>query len=250
MQILAIPTPVLHHGSDLGLEIMKNTRLEKGDIVVISSKVVATVEQSALSLSTFTPSAKALALSATCNQDPRFTEFVLQETKRMNGCVVGVSPHVLLTSLKPSGMTCGRILCPNAGADLSNVEEHSVIGWPHDPVVSAQKLRRVLGTPVIISDSCCVIGRRGVIAYALVCAGVDPQRSEIGKKDLFGKTMRLTEEAVADQLATAANAVMGNSAQSIPAAVIRNAGIPSSDFLGWVDGMSMEEDLFQGILKA
>lgn len=250
MHILGVPTPLLTAGADLTTELLRSVTLQKGDIIVVSSKAIATVENAAIALATLTPSTEALELSATCNQDPRFTEFVLRETKRMHGTVIGVSPHVLLTSLKPSGFGRGRILCPNAGADQSNVKKDHAIGWPIDPVASATKLRETLGIPVIISDSCCVPGRLGVTAFALACAGIDPFRSEIGKKDLYGKTMRMTHEATADQLAVAANAVMGNSAQSVPAAIIRDSCIPRSDFCGWVEGIEAEEDLFRGILRA
>lgn len=249
MQILPVPTSLLSHDSDLAGELLKNAAFSKGDIVVVSSKVVAVTEAAAVTLADIVPSPEAVALSQKCNQDPRFTEFVLRETTRMNGCVVGVSPHVLLTALQPSGMN-GRILCPNAGADQSNVEKGAAIGWPVDPAASAKRVSNTLGVPVIISDSCCVPGRLGVTAFAIACAGIDPHRSEVGRKDLHNKTMRMTQEAVADQLATAANAVMGNSAQSVPAAIIRDSGIPSSDFAGWVPGIDHEEDLFSGILKA
>lgn len=245
MQILPIRTHVLHRGSDLAAEILKCSVPYTGDILVISSKVIAMLEGSAVNLTTLTASAKALTLSKQCNQDPRFTEFVLQETARMNGVIAGVSPHVLLTSLRPDGLMKGRILCPNAGADLSNTEKDTVIGWPIDPVASARMLRKKLSVPVIISDSCCVPGRLGVTAFALVCEGIDPFQSEIGQKDLFGNTMRMTHEAVADQLATAANAVMGNSGQSIPVAIIRESGIAVSDFSGWVDGIDENDDLFR-----
>lgn len=246
MLVLPITTPLLRRGDDLGKLIKPSVK--EGDIVVVSSKAVATVEGSTVHLDALTPSHEALRLSSQCNQDPRFTAFVLQECLRMNGSVVGVSPHVLLTSLRPAGMR-GRILCPNAGADQSNVEKNHAVGWPIDPATSAESLRKAIGVPVIISDSCCVLGRLGVTAFALACAGIDPHRSEVGTKDLFGKAMRLTQEAVADQLAVAANTVMGNSAQSVPAAVIRNSGIPVSSFSGWVDGIDASEDLFRGILK-
>jgi len=249
MLILPVRTPLLHRDSDLVTEILKNSRFEKGDILVISSKIVAMTEGAAVDLTEVIPSAEAEKLSKQCNQDPRFTEFVLTETKRMHGTVAGVSPHVLLTALKPRGMK-GRILCPNAGADQSNIEKDAAVGWPIDPTESVRSLSQKLGIPVIMSDSCCVPGRLGVTAFALACSGMNPFHSEVGSKDLFGKSMRMTQEAVADQLAVAANAVMGNSAQSVPAAIIRGTAIPYSDFSGLVDGIEPEHDLFRGILKA
>lgn len=238
---------MLRSGSDLASEILKNAKLEPGDIVVLSSKAIATTEGAVVNLKNIVPSPEAIKYAKICNQDPRFTECVLQEMKRMNGTVASTCPFALLTSLKPNGMKTGRILCPNAGMDQSNVQEGSAIGWSKDPVRSAQELRKSLGVPVIISDSCCRPSRLGVTAFALVCCGIEPLRSEVGTKDLFGKTMRVTYEAVADQLATAANAVMGNTAQCIPAAIIRDCGLPSSDFCGWVDGIEPEEDIF-GVL--
>lgn len=83
------------------------------------------------------------------------------------------------------------------------------------------------------------------MAFALVCDGIDPVKSEVGRKDLFGKPLRFTLEAVADQLATAANFVMGNADQSVPAAIIRDHGLALGNFSGWVDGIDPDEDLFR-----
>ena len=77
----------------------------------------------------------------------------------------------------------------------------------------------------------------GVTAFALVCVGLDPLLSQQGVEDLFGKPLRITTEAIADQLATAANFVMGNAGQSTPAAIIRAHGLRLSDFAGWVPGI-------------
>ena len=247
MQIIPVHTGILEKGDDLASEILKNSRMESGDILVISSKAVASIEGASIALKNLVASPEAIKLSNDCDLDRSFIEAILQETKRMNGLVAGTSPFALLTSLKPTGIKTGRILCPNAGMDQSNIDPGCAIGWPIDPVRSAKKLRQSLDIPVIISDSCCVPMRLGVTAFALVCAGIEPLRSEIGTQDLFGKTMRVTYEAVADQLSTAANAVMGNSAQCIPAAIIRNSGIPSSDFCGWVEGIEEGKDMFSGM---
>jgi F420-0:gamma-glutamyl ligase len=70
----------------------------------------------------------------------------------------------------------------------------------------------------------------------------------IGKSDLFGQSMHITEEAVADQLSTAANFIMGNTNQSIPAVVIRGHGIPLNDFSGWVPGIEREKDIYHKVI--
>ena len=289
MLLLPIPTPTLKSGDDLAKILHNSGMIEPGDIVVISSKAVATVEGAAVKLGAIKPSRQAEKLSKTCKQDPHFTQAVLDETKRMNGSVVGTCPWALLTSLKPKGMNRGRILCPNAGLDQSNVIKGCAIGWPVEPVESIRRLKRQLqeflmnqkkqknqrnqknvgyesnelssgssgsshssGSPrlaFILSDSCCRPGRLGVVAFALACAGIDPIKSEVGSKDIFGKELRFTNEAIADQLATAANAVMGNAGQSTPAAIIRNHDLQFSNFCGWVEGIEQREDLFADVLK-
>ena len=100
---------------------------------------------------------------------------------------------------------------------------------------------------VILSDSCCTPRRQGVTAFALAVSGLDPIRSEIGSVDLFGKKLRMTHEAVADQLSTAANFLMGNAGQSVPGVIVRGHGLKLSNFEGWVPGIKAEEDLFQGM---
>lgn len=85
---------------------------------------------------------------------------------------------------------------------------------------------------------------------ALTVAGFDPIISQVGKQDLFGHDMTMTSEAVADQLATAANYIMGNINQAIPAVVIRGHTLPMTQFSGWVPGMSAEEDMFQGMFRS
>jgi coenzyme F420-0:L-glutamate ligase/coenzyme F420-1:gamma-L-glutamate ligase len=152
-------------------------------------------------------------------------------------------------------MKNGWILTANAGLDQSNVPKGHAIGWPSDAVKSIRKLREVFHTTdsgqrigIIVSDSCCRPMRLGVTAIALLASGIDPIRSLKGTDDLFGRRLRITNEAIADQLATAANAVMGNAAESIPAAIIRDHGIPSSDFEGWVPGIEIEEDIYKEVL--
>ncbi|MFA5799664.1 MAG: coenzyme F420-0:L-glutamate ligase [Candidatus Peribacteraceae bacterium] len=263
MLCLPIPTPRLRADDDLAVILAANGHLKDGDILLVSSKVIATVEGRMMALKSVHPGKRALTLALTCGQDPAFTELVLRETKRMNGVIAGTCPFALLTSLKPEGMRRGRILCPNAGLDQSNVQRGFAIGWPDDPVKSAHALRAKLlmsleknkrtkrkkKIAVIVTDSCCRPGRTGVTAFALVCDGVNPFQSEVGNADLFGKPLRFTHEAVADQLATAANFVMGNAGQSIPAAIVRDHGLPLTEFSGWVDGIDPEEDLFREAFK-
>src|SRR3989338_1047004 len=290
MQVLPIQTPQIKPGDSVADILAGCFGFSDSDILLVSSKVIAMAEGRIFDLKKIKTGEEALKLAPQCGQEPEFTELVLRETERMNGFIASISPFALLTSLKPAGMKTGRLLCPNAGLDKSNIEPGYAIGWPEDPVRSVRILRMQLelsgrkprnpkkptkpkigslssDSPlghelevewsdssvssvssriaVIITDSCCRPARLGVVAFALVCTGIDPAQSQIGKKDLFGKPLNFTHEAVADQLATAANFVMGNAGQSVPAAVIRDHGIELSDYSGWVDGINPGEDLFK-----
>jgi F420-0:gamma-glutamyl ligase len=85
----------------------------------------------------------------------------------------------------------------------------------------------------------------GVTAIALAVSGIDPITDLRGTFDLDGKKLEITNEALADQLATAANMLMGNAAESIPAVIVRDHLISFSEFEGWVPGIDPHEDLFQ-----
>lgn len=251
MQLIPVTTPLVRSGDDLALILRASAEFEDGDIVVISSKAIATSEGAAVDLSALAPSAEALGRSAETSRSPAFMQAVLDETARLNGRVAGACPGALLCELRPEGLRTGTILAANAGMDESNIDLGSAVGWPHDPVASAKRLRKELNLncAVIVCDSCCRPRRLGVTAYALSVCGMDPLRSEVGHTDLFGRELRVTVEATADQLATAANMLMGNAGQSAPAAIIRGHGIPLSDFCGWVDGIEPEQDLFRGALS-
>jgi coenzyme F420-0:L-glutamate ligase/coenzyme F420-1:gamma-L-glutamate ligase len=256
MLILPIYTPVIRAGNDLAPILCQNFSFEENDILVLSSKVVATSEGAAIDLKSLTASDEARTIASKIGKSAVFCEAVLLETKRMNGVVTGDCTGALLTELRPSGLSQGVILVPNAGLDESNVAEGFAIGWPLYPVVSARAVReRIISIQtskpnlaVIIGDSCVYPGRLGVTAFALASCGIDPFKSEVGHEDLFSKPLRMTVEAVADQLAVAANAVMGNAAQCIPAAVVRDHGYAMIECEGWVPGIEPSEDLFRRII--
>lgn len=248
MEILPICTPILKTGDELAIVLRECSDIQPTDILVVSSKAVATCEGAARNLSDVSVTNIAQKLSDTSTgKSAAYYQAVLEEASRMNGAVVQNVHGIVLTELSPEGME-GSFLVPNAGLDMSNVEEGYVIGWPKDPVASAQTLSDTLGIPVVITDSGLAPRRRGVLAFALTCCGIDPIVSMVDTPDLFGHDMRVTEEAIADQLATAANMIMGNTNQATPAAIIRNHSIPSSEFCGWVPGIERERDIFHGVI--
>jgi coenzyme F420-0:L-glutamate ligase len=244
MEILPIVTPLLRPGDDLAMTLRAHADLQPGDIVVVSSKAAAVCEGSMHDLSSMQPSTTAIELSRSIKRTPAFCELVLREAKRLNGTIKRTVPGAALTEVSPKGMH-GSILVANAGLDESNVPAGHAVGWPWDPIKSVRDLRMTVNaSALILTDSLCLPRRLGVIAIALAVSGIDPHQSQVGRKDLFGKPLAITTEAIADQLATAANFVMGNAAQSTPAVIIRDHGLAFSDFEGWVPGMRAEEDLF------
>lgn len=253
MLFLPIKTRLIRSGDDLAPLLQASASIAEGDIIVVSSKAVATAEGAAIDLHTLTPSKEAEKWSAACGRSPAFCQAVIEEVRQRNGTIVGTCPGALLTELRPDGLTEGTIFAANAGLDQSNVAKGWAVGWPRDPVASVRRLhsqieQRVPHVSVVLSDSCCIPRRRGVIAYALAVSGIDPLASEIGHEDLFGTPLRITVEARADQLATAANILMGNAGQGVPAVIVRDHGGPLTEFEGWVPGIEPENDLFRGIL--
>jgi coenzyme F420-0:L-glutamate ligase/coenzyme F420-1:gamma-L-glutamate ligase len=251
MKLIPVPTPIVRAGDDLALILRAAADIEDGDIIVISSKAIATAEGAAVDLSGLNPTPEAYEWSAKTGRSPGFIQAVLDETTRLNGHVNGSCPGALLCEVRPEGLSIGTILTANAGMDESNIDPGFTVGWPHDPVMSAKRLVQGLNRncAVIVCDSCCRPRRLGVTAFALTACGMDPLKSEVGHTDLFGRELRVTVEALADQLATAANILMGNAGQSTPAAIIRDHGIPLSSFCGWVDGIEPEEDLFRSMME-
>ncbi|MDD5026196.1 MAG: coenzyme F420-0:L-glutamate ligase [Candidatus Peribacteraceae bacterium] len=254
MQVLPIPTPLIRRDDSIADVLIACAKLRSGDIVAVSSKAIATAEGAMIDLTKITPSKEAIAWAKRCGRSAEFRQAVLDETERMHGRVFSFCPLAMLTELRPDGLSPGTILVANAGLDLSNTAEGTAIGWPHDPVESIASIRRHIkektgaDVAVIITDSQCRPRRWGVVACALAISGLDPLEDLRGREDLFGHTLSMTQEARADQLATAANAVMGNASESIPAAIIRDHGLSFNNFEGWVPGIEPEEDLFRGII--
>jgi F420-0:gamma-glutamyl ligase len=222
MLLLPVRSPLIRPGDDLAAIIGDSAReihppgMQSGDILVLSSKVLATAEGRIIHLAPSQPD-EALTgefirrLSEACGKTPQFCEAVLQELSRMHGRVLRTCPGAALTEVSPEGLREGTILIANAGLDDSNAPQGHAIGWPEDAGKSVVRLRREIetrvkmdngkwkmeneGSPkkiqirigVVISDSCVHPRRNGVAAFALAVSGFDPVRSRVGSKDLFGR---------------------------------------------------------------
>lgn len=197
---------------------------KNNDIVVISSKFVSMSEGSIIKLNNVRVSEKAKKLSGKFHIDVRLAELVLRESDHILGGVPG-----FLLAIQ------GGMIAPNAGIDKSNVPKGYAVLYPRHPFETAEKLKSKflvefgLRVGIVIADSRLMPSRIGTTGIAIACAGFDPVEDQRGRTDLFGNVMRVTFKAVADSLATMGVAVMGESDESAPAAVVRKAKVIWSD---------------------
>ena len=216
--------------------------LQEGDICVFAESAVATAEGRIICLEEVVPTDRAIGLANRYDIDPRVAEVVLSESDE----IVGGIPGFLLS------MKNGTLL-PNAGVDASNAPPGYIVPLPADPDASAVRIKdqimRTTGVPVgvLVIDSRTHPMRCGCTGVAIGAAGIPSVIDDRGRSDLFGRRLEVTRRAVADDLASAAELVMGEADEGIPAAVIRGLGLPVTEQIG-IEGISAEECLFMGTL--
>jgi coenzyme F420-0:L-glutamate ligase / coenzyme F420-1:gamma-L-glutamate ligase len=191
--------------------------LQTGDVLVVTHKIVSKAEGRVVDLNTVEPSALASGFAAEWNKDARQVEVVLRESRR----VVRMDRGVIIAE------THHGFVCANAGVDASNVPgADAVCLLPLDPDASARRIRRALAgrlgveVPVILSDSFGRPWRFGITDVAIGVAGMEPLADYRGMTDPHGLPMEASVLAVADEIAGAAELVMGKTA-GIPATVVR-----------------------------
>ena len=208
--------PLIQKGDDLPSIICERIELQDRDIVIIASTIVAKAEGEIFRLEDITPGEQALEVAALTGKDARFIQAVLARSRE----VFVETPFMLVTTL--SGHTC-----VNAGVDESNIEHGLLLYPPENPDASAsklgEKLERLSGKKlsVIITDTNGRAFKIGQTGVAIGISKIKPIKRWIGEKDLFGKILEITEEAVGDELAGAANLLMGEGAGGIPVVIIR-----------------------------
>jgi coenzyme F420-0:L-glutamate ligase / coenzyme F420-1:gamma-L-glutamate ligase len=200
--------------------------LVDGDVLVVTQKIVSKAEDRLVDPATVEPSAFAHQIAAQGRKDAQFQEVVLRESRR----IVKMANGVLITE------THHGLICANSGVDESNVAGGRVVCLlPVDPDASAARLRAALRerlgvtVAVIISDTFGRPWRDGQVNVAIGCAGIAPLSDYAGVDDPYGYTMHATLIAVADELAGAAELVMGK-IDRVPVAIVRGYGYaPSED---------------------
>jgi coenzyme F420-0:L-glutamate ligase/coenzyme F420-1:gamma-L-glutamate ligase len=248
VRLIGLRLPVVRPNDDLTKMIVRASKrsggFRNGDILVVSSKAVATAEDRLVRLGEVRPSGMARDLAKRAGVSPRLAEIVLGEADE----ILGAGGGAILT-LK------NGVLCANAGVDLSNAPPGYAVLLPADPNASAERIRREVlkmtgkKVGVVISDSAVRPLRRGTIGQAVGFAGFEPVVDCRGDPDLFGRRMRLTFVALADLLASAAELLMGETAGRTPAVIVRGLRIAPSDRPGLSPTVRKDEDLYSPVLR-
>ncbi|MHA1371084.1 MAG: coenzyme F420-0:L-glutamate ligase [Promethearchaeota archaeon] len=255
MEIISIKTPIIKIGDDLlkifldSIEEM-NVHIQSGDIIAVAETVMATGQGRIVDLDDVKIiSEKAKELANKYDMNPKIVQIIMNEADE----IVGGVDHVLLT--KKSGL-----LLANAGVDASNAGGISKLALlPKNPWNSIQEFRirleqatntRPLGSLLI--DSRVQPLKKGVIGGALAVSGFKPVEDKRGVKDLFGRPLLITQIAVADDLASAAELMMGEADEQTPFVLIRDAPVKfvdDSEIKRNVMEMPEDECLFMNVFK-
>jgi coenzyme F420-0:L-glutamate ligase/coenzyme F420-1:gamma-L-glutamate ligase len=211
--------PEIGADEDLAALIAERVELEDGDVVVVAHKVVSKAEGCVVSLADVDPSPRARKLAA--DEDPRRIEVVLREAAR----IVRTRPPLVIAQTRHG------FVCASAGVDASNAPARdTVVLLPEDPDASARLLRGRLreltqrDVGVVISDSFGRAWRQGTTDVAVGTAGIRPLLDLQGERDSVGFELHATVIATADEIAGAAELVMGKTA-GIPAAIVRGLDV-------------------------
>jgi coenzyme F420-0:L-glutamate ligase/coenzyme F420-1:gamma-L-glutamate ligase len=215
------------------------------DVLVVVQKIVSKAEGRYVDLADIRPSARAEALAAEVDKDPRFVEVVLSQSRR----VVRHRPGLLIVEHR-----LGFIMA-NAGIDRSNIASEAgverVLLLPRDPDGSAQALQRRLAARlgarigVVISDSFGRPWRRGIVGVAIGAAGLPAYVDQRGRPDLFGRELKVTETAFADEIAAAASIVTGQADEAVPMVLVRGLSWSAPDVPASYLVRPAEHDLFR-----
>jgi coenzyme F420-0:L-glutamate ligase / coenzyme F420-1:gamma-L-glutamate ligase len=211
-----------------------------GDIFVVAQKVVSKSEGRVVRLDSVNPSEPATKWARENKKDPRVVELVFRESRSIlkmeRGIIVAETRH--------------GFICANAGVDLSNVAPGTAVLLPEDPDRSAQELCAALSkkfdvhTPVIISDTFGRPWRNGLVNVALGVAGLAPLLDYRGTPDATGRHLQATVIASADEIASAAELVMGK-ANNVPVVIVKGVTPSKSDGSGADLVRDKSEDLFR-----
>jgi len=234
MTIKLIPLkgiPLIGRGDDIAriiLDSLTDFEVLDDDVFVIASTIISKSEGQLHDLRSIDPSNEAEELSKRTGKDPRLCELILRNSKR----VVKVGEGPLITE------TFHGFICASSGVDTSNIagDKNIVATLPIDPDLSARRIRKGLEEAlgkriaVIISDTHGRPFRSGAIGVCIGLSGIDPFYCYRGERDLYGYELRASVINRADEIASAADIVMGQSNGGCPVVVVRGSSyFPSND---------------------
>jgi coenzyme F420-0:L-glutamate ligase/coenzyme F420-1:gamma-L-glutamate ligase len=214
--------PLIRPGDDLAailIDALRSHAPIRGDVLVVTSKVVSKAEGRFVDLHQIIPSPRAREVAAATLKDPRLVEVILGESSAISR----LAPNVLITRHRLGFVSA------NAGVDHSNTsaEPDTVLLLPIDPDASARRLSICLceafgvALPVVIADSHGRPHRLGTVGVAVGLSGLPGVEDWRGRPDLFGFPLQHTDVGLADMIASAATLVMGQAAEGVPAALAR-----------------------------
>jgi len=220
--------------SRLGLSLVE------ADILVVAHKIVSKAEGRIIHLDAIEPSARALELATQLDKDSRLVEIILRESRRIvrmgRGAIIVETHH--------------GFICANAGVDLSNAGLGKAIVLPRDPDRSAERIREELreltgvAPGVIISDSFGRPWRLGTTDVAIGVSGLRPLRDYRGESDHYGYELKASIAALADEIASAAELVMGKK-DGVPVVLVRGCRVESGKGSAQEILRPQAEDLFR-----
>ena len=202
----------------------KKEKLEDGDAIVFTSKIVSKSEGRVVDLIDVKVSNDAERIAKEMDKDPHIVQLILNEIKE----IVRAERNIIIVETKHG------FICANAGIDESNVEEGKAVLLPQNPQRSAYHLKREIEArsgkeiSVLISDSFGRAFRDGVTGICVGVSGIPALLDRRGEEDRFGKIARITKEAVADEICAAANLVMGEFKEGIPIVIVRGLKLKRS----------------------
>jgi coenzyme F420-0:L-glutamate ligase/coenzyme F420-1:gamma-L-glutamate ligase len=215
--------PTIKKGDDLAELICvaaekQETPIQNGDVVIITHVITSRAEGTTINLNRVVPSSFAQIIAKRLDKDPALVEVILRESK----AIVRMDKRNLITESKHG------FVCANSGVDQSNVPGDKIVALlPKNPDFTARKIKRKIArlagkdVAVIIADTHGRPLRDGEINIAVGVAGFKPIQNHRGRKDFFGYQLRVKRTAIADELSSAAELVIGQADEGIPVAIIR-----------------------------
>ena len=242
MEVIGLEIPIITEplGLDYLVDLIVQYPLKDKDIIVIAETIISKLEGNIFDINDINPSEKAKKLAKQLDKSPEVMEIILNESNE----IVKMGDRFIITETKHG------FICANSGVDESNSND-AIKPLPKNPDDSAEYLKNAITKKtkktvgVIINDSMGRPFRKGACGVAIGISGVCALWDRKGEKDLFGRELHTTEVGIADELASTASVVMGQSNEGIPLVIIRGAPVPFTNGVGSDLVRKKEEDVFR-----